>query len=269
MHTHTHTHAHTCFFQRKVQMKELSDISLLLEISQPDTQAESPCVVCLAAVAVCNTYLFTGSTEALWDITSLFLLVIFLSHNASFFSYFPSGFLPSLQLLVSEPLSLSLSLSVCGNSGSPLPLKPAGSLKKPIRLCSGHTVPHREQQITAQELAWALRRRRAQVEACHERDIEFRKTRWGIWKCKTVRQLSTCQVRDRHAHTAVCLEICPGSMSGDTVSCRKSVDVCIRLTPSVEVKSDTSLFSQGELKGHATKFWSPEWIFGCYSSTRK
>lgn len=124
-------------------------------------------------------------------------------------TYFPSAFLPSLQLLSSElkPLVIKscLLLSLCGNSGSPPPLKPAGSFKKPIRSYSGHTIPHRKQQITAQELAWALRRRRAQVEACHERDRVQKNKKWG---CENVRQLGSCQhVKSEigmHARWCVC-----------------------------------------------------------------
>lgn len=99
---------------------------------------------------------------------------------------------------------------------------------------SGHIVPHGKQQITAQELAWTLRRRRAQVEACHE-SSEKQEEEYG-----NVRVLGSCQhvMSEIGMHTAqwcVCLSVCPGRMSGDAVSAGIMV-MCIRLTPSVEVK---------------------------------
>lgn len=113
-----------------------------------------------------------------------------------------------------------VSLSLCGNSGSPLPLKPAGSLKKPIRLHSRHTVPHGNQQITAQALPWALRRRRAAGWGLSwEREIQLRKTRRG--DMKMLRLLGSCQ----HVKS----EIGMHSMSRQNVRrysiCRKNSDV--------------------------------------------
>lgn len=56
-----------------------------------------------------------------------------------------------------------------------------------------------------------------------------------------------------HAQGYVWQSVRPSLMSGDTVSAGEKV-MCIRLTPSVGVKSDTSFFSQGELNRHFTHF---------------
>lgn len=45
--------------------------------------------------------------------------------------------------------------------------------------------------------------------------------------------------------------VCPGTVSGDTVAAGKVV-MCIRLTPSVQVKSDTGFFAQGDFNWHTT-----------------
>lgn len=62
-----------------------------------------------------------------------------------------------------------------------------------------------------------------------------------------MRLLSSCQhVKSEigmHAQWSVWKSVCPGRLSGDTVAAGKVV-MCIRLTPSVEVKRDR-LFCSG------------------------
>lgn len=119
----------------------------------PGGRQRSPRLVCLAAAAaVCNTYLFTGATEALWEISSLFSLALSVAlltkplTSLTFPSELPS---PSrLTDAATSPVKIlagTFSLSPGGNSGNPLPLKkPSGSVRKPIRSHRGHASTPRQ-----------------------------------------------------------------------------------------------------------------------------
>lgn len=92
-----------------------------------------------------------------------------------------------------------------------------------------------------------------QVEAWHEREIEFSKTRRR--NMKNVRCQHVESEIGMHAHWRVWQPVCPDSTLGNTASAGKKKKVmCTRMTPSVEVKSDTGFFSQDDFKGHLSNF---------------
>lgn len=96
-----------------------------------------PCVWLLLA-AVCCTYLSPASSAALWNLTSL-LDIVLESHNSINFLKLLFFYLqlPSFQLIVSPIRFLSHFLLVVRVEVAPL--KPLGSLRKPIRL---HITPN-------------------------------------------------------------------------------------------------------------------------------